>query len=171
MFLLAHLTLLLQDEEVLLESRRSSHLEASSSAQAAAGDEPQTGLLALEAALEHVVEAGIDAGMDILDAGKHTSTQDCGSLTHSLIRSPTHPPTHPLARSLTHSLTRVMCTQQAGIENKTSCILKASTAFVADMLFYDIHHDQYKVRPHLHAAMSGLLHHRLSNSFLWLHGQ
>ncbi|DBA69271.1 TPA: hypothetical protein ACH3X2_14313 [Trebouxia sp. C0005] len=58
-----------QEEEVLLESRRSSHSEASSSAQPTAVDEPQTGLLALEAALEHVVEVGIDAGMDILDAG------------------------------------------------------------------------------------------------------
>ena len=71
--LLTHLTLLSQQEEVLLESRLSSHSEASSSAQPAAVDDPQTGLLALEAALEHVVEAGIDAGMDILDAGKHAS--------------------------------------------------------------------------------------------------
>ena len=60
---------------------------------------------------------------------------------------------------------------QAGMQKKTSCILKVSTAFVADMLFYDIHHDRYKVRLHLHAAMSGLLHHRLSSSFLWLHAQ
>ena len=62
--------MLLQEEEVLLESRRSSHSEASSSAQAAVVEEPHTGLLALEAALEHVVEVGIDAGMDIIDAGQ-----------------------------------------------------------------------------------------------------
>jgi len=58
---------------VLLESRRSSHCEASSSAHpvaAAAGNEQQTGLMAVEAALEHVVEVGIDAGMDMIDAGQ-----------------------------------------------------------------------------------------------------
>ncbi len=87
LFLLAHLTLLSQEEEVLLESRRSSHSEASSSAQPAAADEPQTGLLALEAALEHVVEAGIDAGMDILDAGKHIPTHLCQRVTHQLAHS------------------------------------------------------------------------------------
>ena len=63
---------LVQEEEVLLESRRSSHSEASPSAQAAVAEEPHTGLLAFGAALEHVVEVGIDAGMDIIDAGKPT---------------------------------------------------------------------------------------------------
>ncbi|KAL3155586.1 hypothetical protein ABBQ38_010843 [Trebouxia sp. C0009 RCD-2024] len=70
-----------QQEEVLLESRRSSHSEASSSSsplpagaaehvhpgQAAGGG--NMGLLAMEATLEHAVEAGIDASMAALDAG------------------------------------------------------------------------------------------------------
>lgn len=72
---------LLLQEEVLLESRRSSHSEASSSSsplpagaaehvhpgQAAGGG--NMGLLAMEATLEHAVEAGIDASMAALDAG------------------------------------------------------------------------------------------------------
>ena len=68
-------------EEVLLESRRSSHSEASSSSQPAPAQEHvpkprladcNTGLMAIEATLEHAVEAGIDAGMGMLDAGvKH----------------------------------------------------------------------------------------------------
>ena len=36
----------------------------------AAAAEHHTGLMAVEAALEHVVEIGIDAGMDIIDAGE-----------------------------------------------------------------------------------------------------
>ena len=53
---------------MLLECRRSSHSEASSSAapQIAPYDSPQLGL---EAALEAAVGAGIQAGMDILNAG------------------------------------------------------------------------------------------------------
>ena len=69
----------LQDE-VLLESRRSSHSEASSSSSPlpASGREHvnnprpagcNTGLLAMEATLEHAVEAGIDASMAALNAG------------------------------------------------------------------------------------------------------
>ena len=70
----------MQEEQVLLESRRSSHSEASPSfdAEAAAAaamaaetaGEEQTGLLGLEAAVEHVVEVGIDAGLDLIDAGQ-----------------------------------------------------------------------------------------------------
>ena len=70
---------MLQDE-VLLESRRSSHSEASSSSSPlpANGQEHvlhplpagcNTGLIAMEATLEHAVEAGIDASMAALDAG------------------------------------------------------------------------------------------------------
>ena len=72
--------LLVLQDEVLLESRRSSHSEASSSSslQAAGGQEHahrprpadhNTGLMAMEATIEHAVEAGIDASMAALDAG------------------------------------------------------------------------------------------------------
>ena len=74
----------IQEEQVLLESRRSSHSEASPSfdAEAAAAaamaaetaGEEQTGLLGLEAAAEHVVEVGINAGLDLIDAGLHLSS-------------------------------------------------------------------------------------------------
>ena len=69
---------MLQDE-VLLESRRSSHSEASSSTQPGPLTEhtpmPRvadctSGLMAFEAGLEHAVEAGIDASMGALDAGQ-----------------------------------------------------------------------------------------------------
>lgn len=71
----------LLQEEVLLESRRSSHSEASSSSSPLQAGAPEhvhggpaaegghTGLLPLEATLEHAVEAGIDASMAALDAG------------------------------------------------------------------------------------------------------
>ena len=74
---------------MLLESRRSSHSEASSSSsplatgapeevhrgQAAAGG-ANTGRLAMEATLEHAVEAGIDASMAALDAGTPARSND-----------------------------------------------------------------------------------------------
>lgn len=71
---------LLQDD-VLLESRRSSHSEASSSSSpppagasehehsSQAAGAGNTGLMAVEATLEHAVEAGIDASMAAIDAG------------------------------------------------------------------------------------------------------